>query len=100
MEISGREKLIVSGCKPVFTVRGMAERTGAVSTGMIDVVDFFAGRTFVNMPPELSGSAGSQAVYGPTMIWRDFPAKSLEIGRAMDAKDFTDSCHGRSIENS
>jgi hypothetical protein len=52
------------------------------------------------MPPELSGSAGSQAVYGPAMIWRDFPAKSLEIGRAMDAKDFADSCHSRFIGNS
>jgi len=77
----------------------MAERTGSVSAGMIDVVDFTAGRTFVNMPSQLSGSAGSQVVYGPTMIWRDFPAKGLEIIRAMDAKDFADSCHGRSIEN-
>jgi len=78
----------------------MAERTGSVSAGMIDVVDFFTGRTCVNMPPELSCSAGSQAVYSPAMIWRDFPAKVLDVSRAMDAKDFADSCHGRSIENS
>ena len=77
----------------------MAERAGAVSAGMIDVVDFTAGRAFVNMPSQLTGSAGSQVVYGPAMTWRDFPAKSLEISRAMDAKDFADSCHGRSIEN-
>jgi hypothetical protein len=78
----------------------MAERTGSVSAGMIDVVDFTAGRTFVNMPSQLSGSAGSQVVYGPTMIWRDFPAKGLEIIRAMDAKDFADSCHDRFTANS
>jgi len=52
------------------------------------------------MPSQLSGSAGSQAVYGLAMIWRDFPAKGLEISRAMDAEDFADSCHGRFIGNS
>jgi hypothetical protein len=71
----------------------MAERTGSVSAGMIDVVDFPAGRTFIDMPPQLTGAAGSQVIYGPAVIWRDFPAKGLKIIRAMHSKDIADSCH-------